>query len=72
MASIGANYASLYVQQKRQEEKMKRKEEERARKNGGEMGKKSNISADDVESSTNKSNKVHPAAAGGFGSPSTD
>ena len=67
MASTGASYAHIYVQQKRQEEKLKRKEEERARKNGGGVEEKL------IEGSSNicgnKNNKIHP---GGFVSPNAN
>ncbi|CAI9109321.1 OLC1v1009124C1 [Oldenlandia corymbosa var. corymbosa] len=62
MASIGASYANLRVQQKRQEEKLKRKEEERARKNGGSSV--GNIISNNPDT---KSNRVFPSAGGSFG-----
>lgn len=53
MSSTGASYANLYVQQKKQKERMKRMEEEIRVKNGGQI---SNLE----EGKSCRSNKVYP------------
>ncbi|KAI3462033.1 hypothetical protein Pfo_018696 [Paulownia fortunei] len=62
MSSTGASYAHVYVQQKRQKERMKKMEEERARNGDGGVVEK--VIVDDSKSGRNK--KVHP---GNFMSP---
>ena len=55
MSSLGASFASVYVQQKRQEEKLKKMEEgrERSGEARGETG----------SSKRGKSKKIHPGAS---------
>ena len=55
MSSIGASFASFYLQQKRQEEKLKKMEEGRER--SGEAGGEAS------GSKRGKSKKIHPGAS---------
>lgn len=62
MSSTGASYAHVYVQQKRQKERLKKMEEERAKNGGG--GVVENVILE--EGKSGRSKKVHP---GNFMSP---
>ncbi|GFY94156.1 hypothetical protein Acr_09g0006020 [Actinidia rufa] len=54
MSSIGASFASVYLQQKRQEEKLKKMEgKERSGEAGGEA----------ISSKRGKSKKIHPGTS---------
>ncbi|KAL0461213.1 UNVERIFIED_CONTAM: hypothetical protein Slati_0008900 [Sesamum latifolium] len=62
MSSTGASYANLYVQQKRQKEKLMRMEQER----GGEKAVSSGVDDCNKSSAGSRNKKVHP---GNFLSP---
>ncbi|GFQ06856.1 hypothetical protein PHJA_002829600 [Phtheirospermum japonicum] len=59
MSSTGASYAAVYVQQKRQKERLKRIEEERARSNEGNKMVEKQAVQNGKAADRNK--KVHPA-----------
>ncbi|KAL8034154.1 hypothetical protein ABFX02_12G009100 [Erythranthe guttata] len=65
MSSIGASYAQVYVQQKRQKERLTKKmaEDERARviNNGNININNNNVVIVDESKSNGRNKKIHPA-----------